>query len=205
MNPRLIPSLLIALAGVSSSSTVSNPYSTASRLSNLRAYLGALCAHPYSGHLFVGEAPGYRGCAITGIPFTSERILCSGGHLFLDTILPSLTLTGSVTERSATIVWRQFTGKSSIPAFWNAFPFHPHPVGVTSGNRRPTSIEITAGTPFLHTVVEILAPHTIVAIGGVAASVTATTFPKLRHLTFPHPSYRGTAGFISGCATLNIK
>jgi uracil-DNA glycosylase len=204
MNPHLIPSLLTALAGVSSSSTVSNPYSTPSRLCNLRAYLEALCAHPYSGHLFVGEAPGYRGCAITGIPFTSERILRSGGHLFLDTLLPSLTLTGSVTERSATIVWRQFTGKTSIPAFWNAFPFHPHPIGVTSGNRRPTSVEIISGASFLDTIVDILDPHTIVAIGGVAASVTAARFPSLRHLTSPHPSYRGTAGFISGCATLNI-
>jgi uracil-DNA glycosylase len=200
----LISPLLTALAGVSSSSTVSNPYSVAAWLTNLHAYLTALCAHPYSGHLFVGEAPGHRGCAITGIPFSSERVLRSGSHLFLTALLPSLTLAGSVTERSATIVWCQFAGKRGLPAFWNAFPFHPHSAGVTNDNRRPTGIEIAAGTLFLHTVVEILAPHTIVAVGDVAASVTTTTFPKLRHLTFPHPSYRGTAGFISGCAALNI-
>ena len=204
MNPSLIPALLAALAGAPSSSVVSNPYCAPAQLNNLRAYLTALCAYPYSGHLFVGEAPGHRGCAITGIPFSSERVLRSGSHSFLSMILSSLTLSGSVTERSATIVWRQFGGRRSVPAFWNAFPFHPHPAGVTNDNRRPAATEIAAGTTFLHSVVQILAPHTVVAVGGVAASVTTSAFPHLRHLTFPHPSYRGTAGFISGCASLNI-
>ena len=204
MNPSLIPSLLSALAAISSSSVVSNPYTAAGPFRNLDAYLAALCAHPYSGHLFVGEAPGHRGCAITGVPFSSERVLRSGSHTFLSALLPLLTLTGSVTERSATIVWKQFSGRRSLPAFWNAFPFHPHPAGVTNDNRRPNSAEIAAGASFLHTVVQILTPHTIVAVGGVAASVTTAAFPRLRHLTFPHPSYRGTAGFISGCASLNI-
>lgn len=204
MNPSLIPTLMTALAGVSSSNVSYNPYRATALVNNLQAYLTALCAHPYSGHLFVGEAPGHKGCAITGIPFTSERVLHSQSHSFLTALYPSLSLTGNVTERSSTIVWNQFAGRISLPAFWNAFPFHPHPSGATNANRSPTAAEIVSGGPFLHAVVQILAPHTIVSVGGVAASVTAAAFPHLRHLTFPHPSYRGTSGFVSGCASLKI-
>lgn len=205
MNPQHIPSLLSALAAVPSTDVVHNPYTAVGPLSNLEAYLAALCSHPYSGHLFVGEAPGHRGCAITGVPFSSERVLRSGTHTFLATLLPSLHLAGNATERSATIVWNQFSGKRSLPAFWNAFPFHPHPAGVTNDNRRPTHAEIAIGRSFLLTVVQILAPHTIVAVGRVATTVTKTAFPHLSHLTFPHPSYGGTAGFIAGCASLRIS
>jgi uracil-DNA glycosylase len=204
MNPSVIPSLLAALSSGSQSSTVSNQYSLSTRLDNLSAYFSALCGHPYSGHLFVGEAPGYRGCAITGIPFTSERVLRLAAHPFLVALLPLVKLSGTVTERSATIVWRQFVGKRTVPAFWNAFPFHPHPDGIINDNRRPSAAEIAIGCSFLQLVVRILAPHTVVAVGGVAASISTALFPGLLHATLPHPSYRGTARFISGVAALKI-
>lgn len=204
-NSGLIPNLLSSLAAAPSSSGATNPYAISARLDNLGAYLMAVCAHPYSGHLFVGEAPGWRGCALTGIPFSSEDVLRSGSHPFLAALLPSLRLAGSMAERSATIVWRQFSGKRSLPAFWNAFPFHPHSAGVANDNRTPTEAEIAAGVPFLRVVVGILDPHTIVAVGKAAESITASTFPRLRHIALPHPSYRGTAGFIAGCAALGIS
>jgi uracil-DNA glycosylase len=204
MNPKLITPLLSKLQAVPSSNVVFNPYHAAGPRQNLHAYLLALIAHPYSGHLFVGEAPGHRGGAITGIPFTSERVLRSGNHTLLKSLLPSLTIGGNVTERSATIVWKQFAHRRSLPAFWNAFPFHPHPVGIANENRKPTKAEIESGASFLDAVVQILEPHTIVAVGAVAESVTTTAFPGIRHRTFPHPSYRGTAEFISGCALLAI-
>jgi len=115
-----------------------------------------------------------------------------------------VTLASNVAERSATIVWKQFEGKSSIPAFWNAFPFHPHSGNKTDDNRKPTSAEISAGKVYLQAVVDILEPHTIVAVGRVAAAVTASAFPHLQHRAFPHPSYQGTAGFIAGCASLKF-
>lgn len=205
MNPKQIPNLLASLAVVPSSNTVVNPYRSIARLNNLSAYLEALCSHPYSGHLLVGEAPGHRGCAITGIPFSSERVLRSDNHQFLKALLPSLTLAGDITERSATIVWQQFAGKNSVPAFWNVFPFHPHSIGQANSNRKPTRTEITAGTVYLHAVSNILKPHTVVAVGRVAESVTAVAFPCLKHVSIPHPSYRGRVGFIAGCASLNIS
>lgn len=149
---------------------------------------------------------------MTGIPFSSERVLRSGVHPFLPMLLPSLTLvaTSNVAERSATIVWNQFAGKSSLPAFWNAFPFHPHDGSAARTNRPPTSAEIAAGMVFVQAVAQILNPHTIVTVGGAAASVvgrafSAPAFAHLSYLNLPHPSYQGTAGFIAGCTSLNIQ
>lgn len=205
MNPKLITSLLSSLKQTPSSNVVLNPYHEVGPCRNLHAYLSALICHPYSGHLFVGEAPGYRGCAITGIPFTSERILRSGSHSLLSKLLPSLTINGNVTECASTMVWKQFANKKSIPAFWNAFPFHPHPKDVLNQNRKPTKAEIKSGASFLDSVVKILEPQTIVAVGKVAESVTANAFPLLQHLTFPYPARGGTAKFISGCASLALE
>jgi len=205
MDPSLITHLMAALAAVPSSPSVSNPYTAAWRLENLRAYLSALCAYPYSGHLFVGEAPGYRGCAQTGIPFTSEKMLRLATDPFTAKLLSSLTLAGNTSERTATIVWQSFAGKEGVPAFWNTFPFHPHLPGNSGSNRKPTAAEITLGAPFTRTIVQILEPHTIVSVGRVAESVVKSAFPHLPHIMFPHPSHQGTAGFVAGCAALNIS
>jgi len=205
MRPTLIPELLDLLAKYPSCERVANPYRLLSCQDNLRAYLQALCSRPYSGHLFVGEAPGYRGCAITGIPFSCERVLRSGCHPFLADLLPSLTLNGNVSERTASIVWRQISYRRSVPAFWNVFPFHPHPPSVSQGNRRPNEHEITEGRPYLDYIVQILAPNAIVSLGRIASRVTRAAYPHLRHASLSHPSYRGTAEFISGFAGLDLR
>ncbi|UCG25887.1 MAG: hypothetical protein JSW55_07845, partial [Chloroflexota bacterium] len=44
------------------------------RRANLRLYLSQIAAAG-PALLLVGEAPGYRGCRLTGVPFTSEAIL----------------------------------------------------------------------------------------------------------------------------------
>jgi uracil-DNA glycosylase len=204
MNPHLIPSLLGALSSHRPSSMVANPYASPALRNNLDAYLTALCSFPYSGHLLIGEAPGCHGCGISGIPFTSERVLRSGSHPFLAALFPSLKLRGNVTERAATIVWKQVSTRKSVPAFWNAFPFHPHAPHNPLENRCPTPAEIATGRHFLDLIIEILQPHTLVALGGVAASVLAPAFPHLQHVNLPHPSYKGTAGFIAGFEALQI-
>lgn len=205
MNPQLISRLICDLASVPPSATVMNPYYRSSaRCKNLGAYLSALCACPYSGHLFVGEAPGYRGCAVTGIPFTSERVLRSRSHRFLSALWPLLSPVGDETEPTATIVWEQVRNCQTVPAFWNVFPFHPHPKDVPNRNRKPNASEKAAGRPFLDLIVQIFAPHTLVAVGKVAASVTTSAFPHLKHVSLRHPANGGKAGFVSGFAALHI-
>jgi uracil-DNA glycosylase len=136
------------------------------RRSRLRAYLDQ---HATSELLLVGEAPGYRGARISGIPFTAER---------------QLTGTGPA-EPTATIVRRTLAELGLDALCWNVVPTHP---GTETSNRRPTAAEVQAARPFL---AEIACERRILAVGRLAAAVTGA--PYIRH-----PSHGGAAEFRAG-------
>jgi hypothetical protein len=136
------------------------------RRGRLLEYLDSNAGAPV---LLVGEAPGYRGARISGIPFTSER---------------QLTGTGPA-EVSATIVHRVL-GELELEALcWNVVPTHP---GTASSNRQPTREEVAASRPFLE---ELAQGRRIVAVGRLAARVTGA--PYIRH-----PAHGGAARFRAG-------
>lgn len=203
-DPSLIPAVLKMLAGYPASPSVGNAYSSPHLLKNLDAYLAALIRYPYSGDLLIGEAPGYAGCALTGIPFTSEHLIASSIHPFLTALRPQLNHTGTQTESSATMVWNRLACGTRLPALWNAFPFHPHPPGNPAGNRKPTTTEAKFGATVLDYIIRILMPARVFAIGRVAEAAISTHFP---HITAPyirHPSNGGHSKFVSGMTTYNI-
>jgi uracil-DNA glycosylase len=146
-----------------------NQYSASPLLRDrLRFYLKS---RHEAGVVLVGEAAGYRGARVSGIPFTSERQLTGAGPA----------------EASATIVHRVLAalGVEDEVLLWNVVPTHP---GSESSNRRPTRAEVRASEPFLD---ELIRGRVAIGVGRLAAA--ALDAPYVRH-----PSHGGAAAFEQG-------
>jgi uracil-DNA glycosylase len=160
--------LVDALAGTTIGATYNQYAGSALLRERLREYLAD---REDAELLLVGEAAGYRGARVSGIPFTSER---------------QLTGTGPA-EASATIVHRVLDGLgiAAHTLLWNVVPTHP---GTESSNRRPTRVEIEASRPFLE---QLAARRTVVAVGRIASE--ALDVPYIRH-----PAHGGAQAFAEG-------
>jgi uracil-DNA glycosylase len=134
-----------------------------------------LAARADAAVLLVGEAAGYRGARISGIPFTSERQLTGSGPA----------------EATATIVRRVLAelGVEEQVLCWNVVPTHP---GTETSNRRPTREEIDGSRPFL---AELVRGRRVLAVGRLAQRELAAPYVR-------HPSHGGAAAFrasLSAC------
>src|SRR5438128_12478549 len=121
--------LVEALAASRIGRTFNQYRESALRRRRLATYLEARSESPL---LLVGEAAGYRGARVSGIPFTSERQLAGSGPA----------------EATATIVHRVLAdlGLEEQVLLWNVVPTHP---GTEVSNRRPTRREVEGGLLFV--------------------------------------------------------
>ena len=138
-----IPDFLQLLAAIAGTATAFNPYAGHSRGSLVRRRNLSLYFHRMLERrprlLLLGEAPGYRGCRVTGVPFTSEAILLADDSPFgLFGAAAGFAVGESQMwrhEASATAVWQTLVELDVLPLLWNAFPYHPpsaRPTGLKS-------------------------------------------------------------------------
>ena len=174
------------------------------RRSNLTRYLEQL-AERRPSTLLVGEAPGYRGMRITGVPFTNATILERGiphfdllgaanGYALPDQLPPVAA------EPTATVMWTTLIELDFLPVLWSAFPLHPHRPGDPLSNRTPTGREAAAWSWSWQALERIFPIRAVVAVGNVAARALATSgraVPRVRH-----PAHGGRAEFASGLRPL---
>jgi uracil-DNA glycosylase len=204
-----VSSFIISLAEVPSNDSFTNFYSyedpaNESRRHNLDLYLREM-SRRRSTTLLLGEAPGYRGTRVTGVPFVSEAIMANG--------VPTLSLFGSDRgyrspshnvqrrEATSTIMWRVLSELRHTPLLWAAFPFHPHEPGNKDSNRAPTSVELRLGRQFVERLLDMWDITRVVAVGNVAArTLGAMQIPATK---VRHPSRGGASAFEAGLRALN--
>lgn len=190
---------------------VFNPYAINNpnndiRRANLRHYLHYMRQRK-PRYLLVMEAPGYRGCRLTGIPVTSRKIMLEG--------VSELGIFGTVQgyqdvtdagfeniqgEQSATIVWQTLIDLKAVPLIWNTFPFHPRKDDNPRSNRRPRKSETAVGSRYLHDVVDYFKPEVIVAVGNVAEETMMSV--GINCLKVRHPAQGGKNDFVAGMSKI---
>ena len=152
--------------------TIGATYNQYTRSGLLQARLeGYLEARRDARLVLIGEAAGYRGARVSGIPFTSERQLTGVGPA----------------EATATIVRAALAdlGLADDVLLWNVVPTHP---GTATSNRPPTRVEVKAGLPFAR---RLARGRTVVAVGRVAAEALGAPYVR-------HPSHGGARPFREG-------
>jgi uracil-DNA glycosylase len=174
------------------------------RRHNLQRYLQRFGANPPL--LLVGEAPGYRGARLSGIPFVSPALLAdpqvASGLFGVRNGFQMVAEWPHIRrEASATIMWETLTALNGpLPLLWNAFPFHPHQPQQPRSNRTPTTAELALGRPFLEQLHQLAGSPPIAAVGKKAAR--ALTNCNLPHQTLRHPSHGGKQAFQTGLRAL---
>lgn len=200
-----IERFLKRLQKVKNSDRVYNPYRQQHLLNNLRVYLNGVMSSSEQRVLLVGEAPGYKGCRITGIPFTSSEQITHSSHPFFLKIRDELQFEKLESENSAKVVWEFLQTRSIVPLCWNSFPFHPFKVGKPDSNRAPNREELTLGLTFLGEVIELYRPERIAGIGRKGEAAIRTLSQHGEAVYIRHPSHGGKNEFIRGMGRLLPK
>jgi hypothetical protein len=163
----------------------------AARCRRLQAHLATRAEQ-----VLIGEASGYQGCRMTGIPFTSERLVMAEQ-------IPRVAPPGARlstrrlpwSEPSATVVWSTLheLGIAGRTVLWNAFPWHPHRPQQPLSNRTPTRPERVLGLVVLEGLLAEFPRARLFAVGRHAEEALREIGRSATALR--HPSMGGATRF----------
>lgn len=174
------------------------------RSNNLKIYL-ELMYKQNPQYIIIGEAPGYKGCRNTGIPFTDEFRMITGStatqllgkeHGY-KAVHSENTLEK---ENSAGIVWNHIGIYLDQVLMWNIFPFHPYKDSKDT-NRKPTVKESEAGIQYLDIILSEYSTITkIIAVGRVAEETirNSSKYQRYNPEYVRHPANGGQRKFVDG-------
>jgi hypothetical protein len=171
------------------------------RLANLRRYLELTSG---ATTLLVGEAPGWRGATITGVPFMSLRELSARPGLLTGApegdgfLLPAAP--APAWELSASIVQKALRGWAVQPVNWPIYPNHPFQAPDRATNRPPRVPEVQAGSRIALELAHALGVGRVVAIGRKAERALAAA--GVEAVAVRHPAQGGAALFAAQMAVI---
>lgn len=152
--------------------------------------------------LFVGEAPGRDGAAVTGVPFASIETLTEPGFERLHAVQRGegfASLSGGEpkrTERTAKSFWNAalpVLDGLPLPVVWNIVPFWPCRLGA---NRKPRVPELRFGLSWTERIVNMWEFDAVVSVGRCAEqglNIAGVASEYIRH-----PSRGGANPFAAG-------
>ena len=138
---------------------------------------------------------------LTGIPFTSKKLLKNGiGKFHLLGLEKGYQMPdefpGVNSEPTATMIWETMINLDFICLSWNAFPFHPFKKDNPQSNRLPYPEEIKIGQKFLIDLINYFQIKQIVAVGNTASNTLNSL--ELKSYKVRHPANGGKAEFVKG-------
>lgn len=145
--------------------------------------------------IWLGRDLGYRGGRRTGLALTDDVHLSEhAGRWGIEVNRP--TKGEAVSERTAAVVWSVLSSITCPVFLWNVFPFHPYMPEDPFSNRNHNARERAAGEKLLISLIDLLKPTKIVAIGNDAETVVKKVGRGLDVVKVRHPSYGGQTDFV---------
>jgi len=165
------------------------------RRANLLAVVKA-AAEDGIDSVWIARDLGYRGGRRTGLPLTDEIHLQTFSDIYGGLALSRATKGPPVAERTAAIIWKVLTRIDKPVFLWNIFPLHPFEPGDPLSNRCHTRAEREVFQDLLFTLLKMLRPKSVIAIGRDAHHSLLELDIDCHAVR--HPSYGGQAEFIRG-------
>lgn len=163
------------------------------RRENLRAYL-SIMQEIKPTRLFIGEAPGKKGCLISGVPFTDEHTVMTNKFFAgLENCMSDIPDYIPTKEATAQVVWECLDKikYTKFPLMWNIYPFHPSTadssvlIPTYRPNRTPSKEECELGKHILFGLLDYFDIQQYYAVGRVAERILKTDIPNIKYIRHP--------------------